>query len=188
MGSKTLFCYPATSIPPIVNRIRARWIWSRGERYLVYGKLDPVKVAWIIREKEKGELANQIIAERMGISQIWVTKLWRRYRVEGAAPQLKRHGRKRHEISDGEKDTTVEAYRQHRVCAVIFERIIDVPHNRIHRVLKEMVMVVDEPRKHARKKWIRYERKYSNSMWRTDWTPIEGMGCSSHISTTHHGS
>jgi putative transposase len=36
--------------------------------------------------------------------------------------------------------------------------------------------VVDEPRKHVRKKWIRYERKYSNSLWHTDWTLIEGMG------------
>jgi len=161
---------------PLVSRIRARWIWSRGERYLVYGKLDPVKVAWIIREKEKGELTNQAIAERMGVSQIWATKLWRRYRVEGAIPHLKRPGRKHHEISDGEKDAIVEAYRRHRVCAVILERIIDVPHNRIHRVLKEMGMVVDEPRKHVRKKWIRYERRYSNSMWHTDWTLIEGMG------------
>ncbi|MGI0092101.1 MAG: hypothetical protein ACREBS_10360, partial [Nitrososphaerales archaeon] len=34
---------------PLVNSIRARWIWNRGKGYFVYGKLDPIKVAWIIR-------------------------------------------------------------------------------------------------------------------------------------------
>ena len=39
-----------------------------------------------------------------------------------------------------------------------------------------MGLARDEPRKQIRKKWIRYERKYSNSLWHTDWTLIEGMG------------
>ena len=112
----------------------------------------------------------------MGVSEIWVMKLWRRYRVEGTIPQLKSPGRKRLLISDDERDAIVEAYREHGVCATILERIIHVPHNRIHRVLKEAGLVMDEPRKHVRKKWIRYERKYSNSLWHTDWTLIEGMG------------
>jgi len=144
---------------PLVDRIRARWIWSRGGRYLVYGKLDPVKVAWIIHEKEKGEVTNLVIAQRMGVSEIWVMKLWRRYRVEGRAiPTLKRPGRKASQISDNEKKAIVEAYNEHNdVCAIILERIIHIPHNRIHRVLKEAGLVVDEPRKHVRKKWIRYE-------------------------------
>jgi transposase len=123
---------------PLVSRIRARWIWSKGERYLVYGKLDPVKVAWIIREKEKGESTNQIISERMGVSKVWVMKLWRRYRIDGAIPELKKPGRRHREIPDVEKDRIVQAFNEHRVCAVILERIIHVPHNRIHRVLKEM--------------------------------------------------
>ena len=51
-----------------------------------------------------------------------------------------------------------------------------IPHNRIHTVLKSMGLARDEPRKQVRKKWIRYERKYSNSLWHTDWTLIEGKG------------
>jgi hypothetical protein len=47
------------------------------------------------------------------------------------------------------RGTIVEAYRQHRVCAVIFERII-ASHNRIHGVMEEMGTVMDEPRKHSR--------------------------------------
>jgi hypothetical protein len=33
--------------------MRARWICSRGSRFFIYGKLDPVKVALIIREKDE---------------------------------------------------------------------------------------------------------------------------------------
>ena len=32
----------------LANRLRARWVWSRGRHYRVIAKLDPVKVAWII--------------------------------------------------------------------------------------------------------------------------------------------
>ena len=46
------FSYPLQLVYPLASRIRARWVWSRGRRYLVYMKLDPVKVAWIIRQKE----------------------------------------------------------------------------------------------------------------------------------------
>jgi hypothetical protein len=54
-------------VHPLAIRIRARWVWSRGRRYLVYGKLDPVKVAWIIRQKENGA-RNDAIASSMGVS------------------------------------------------------------------------------------------------------------------------
>ena len=161
---------------PLISRIRARWIWSRGIRYYIYGKIDPAKIAWIIREKEKRTLSNRMIAERMGVSPIWVKKLWRRYRADGRIPEPRRPGRRRLEISDEEKGAIAKAYRQHGVCAVILERIIHVPHNRIHRVLRELGLAVEEPKKHVRKKWIRYERQYSNSLWHTDWKLLEGMG------------
>jgi putative transposase len=117
-----------------------------------------------------------VIAERVGVSEIWVKKLWGRYRIDGTIPELKRPGRKPVETSRDERDRIVRAYAQYEACAIILERIIHIPHNRIHRVLREMGLAVDEPRKHVRKKWIRYERRYSNSLWHTDWTLIEGMG------------
>lgn len=58
-------------------------------------KLDPVKVAWIVRQKEKGRLTNRAIAEGVGVSPVWVKKLWRRYRTEGKVPELRRPGRRK---------------------------------------------------------------------------------------------
>ncbi|EMR74774.1 integrase family protein [Thermoplasmatales archaeon SCGC AB-540-F20] len=58
--------------------------------------------------------------------------------------------------------------------AIALEKILDVrgihiPHNRIHRILKEEGLARDEPHKQRRRKWIRYERRYSNSLWHADW-------------------
>jgi putative transposase len=168
-------------VHPLAKGIGARWVWSRGRRYRVYMKLDPVKVAWIITQKETGAL-NSEIARAMGVSERRVQRLWSVYRATGEVPSLKRPGRKRVEASDEERRIIGEAYARYEVNALTLERAIEVdygthiPHNRIHAVLKTMGLARDEPRKQVRKKWIRYERKYSNSLWHTDWTLIEGMG------------
>ena len=146
-------------------------------------KLDPVKIAWIVREKEKGVLTNRMIAERTGVSTVHVKKLWRRCRTEGRLPQLRKPGRRPSPgLTDGERETVVAARKEFKASAVLLERIIDattgvhIPHNRIHRVLKSMGLARDEPRKQERRKWVRFERRYSNSMWHTDWTLIDGRG------------
>ena len=70
-NSKSIFL---KLVYPLVSKIRARWIWTRGSRFFIYGKLDPVKVAWI-SEKEKHQFTTRTIAERMGVSSVWVKKL-----------------------------------------------------------------------------------------------------------------
>ena len=146
-------------------------------------KLDPGKVKWVIRRKEEGRLTNRAIAQSMGVSPIWVKKLWRRYRVEGKVPELRRAGRKPSGgLSQSERETVVQARKEYKASALVLERIIDdvfgvhMPHNRIHGVLKEMGLSRNDPGKQQRRKWVRYERKYSNSLWHTDWTLIEGKG------------
>ncbi|HVC27257.1 MAG TPA: IS481 family transposase, partial [Nitrososphaerales archaeon] len=144
-------------------------------------KLDPVKVAWIVAQKETGAPSSEI-ARAMDVSERRVQRLWSVHRATGEVPALKRPGRKRVETTDQERDLVLRAHAKYRVNALTLERAIEVdygthiPHNRIHAVLKGMGLARDEPRKQVRKKWIRYERKYSNSMWHTDWTLIEGMG------------
>ncbi len=168
-------------VHPLAKTLGARWVWSRGHRYHIYMKLDPVKVEWILRRKEKGA-SNGTIADSMNISVRRVQELWSAHRATGTLPVLKRPGRKRVEPSAEERELVARAYAEYRRGALVLERVIAViygariPHNRIHRVLKSMGMARDEPRKQGRKKWVRYERKYSNSMWHTDWTLIEGKG------------
>ena len=72
-------------------------------------KLDPVKVAWIIRQKETGAL-NSEIAHAMNVSERRVHGLWSAYRATGEVPSLKRPGRKRVGASDEERRIVEEAY------------------------------------------------------------------------------
>jgi putative transposase len=145
-------------------------------------KLDPVKVEWIVKEREKGELTNKEIAERMGVSPLWVKVLYRRYREAGEVPRIMKPGRKRVETSGQEKEAVMAARQAYGVGAVVLEKVLDaaygthIPHNRIHKVLKEMGLARDEPRKKERRKWVRYEREFSNSLWHADWTLIPGKG------------
>lgn len=178
MGHKSIIL---KLVHPLAKTVGARWVWSRGIRYHIYMKLDPVKVEWILRQKGRGT-CNRTIADSMKVSVRRVQELWSAYTTTGDIPLLKRPGRKRVEASEEEKRIVARAYGEYRRGALMLERVIaviygaSIPHNRIHRVLKSMGLARDEPRKRVRKKWIRYERRYSNSMWHTDWTLIEGKG------------
>src|SRR5437870_13918394 len=79
-------------VHPLAKGIGARWVWSRGRRYLVYMKLDPVKVGWIIRRKETGVLTSEI-AHAMSVSERRVQGLWSGYRGTGAVASVKGPGR-----------------------------------------------------------------------------------------------
>ncbi|MEM3062115.1 MAG: hypothetical protein QW303_01025, partial [Nitrososphaerota archaeon] len=41
-----LLCIILKLLHPLTKRLRSRWVWSRGRRYYVLAKLDPVKVSW----------------------------------------------------------------------------------------------------------------------------------------------
>lgn len=54
---------------------------------------------------------------------------------------------------------------------------LKAPHNQIHNLLKSLGMVVPEPKKGIRKKYVRWERKHSNSLWQTGFCWIERNEC-----------
>ena len=45
---------------------------------------------------------------------------------------------------------------------------INIPHSTTHKILRDEHLASGQPKKSQRRKWIRYERTYSNSMWHTD--------------------
>ncbi|MFH1774412.1 MAG: DDE-type integrase/transposase/recombinase, partial [Methanobacteriota archaeon] len=89
-------------------------------------------------------------------------------------PKLLPCGRKPKPITQEEVEAIMAARKEHPVGAVSLEKILDargrhVPHNRIHQVLKVNGLAKKEPKKAKRRKWVRYERKHSNSLWHADW-------------------
>jgi putative transposase len=137
-------------------------------------KLNRRKIRWIIREMEKGERSVYMIAKLQNVTPRWVRELYRRYRETGQYPYPNKPGRKPLPISDEERRVVLEIRKQHPVCASTLEKILDksgihIPHNKIHKILREEELVRSEPRKQKRRRWIRYERKHSNSLWHVDW-------------------
>jgi len=146
-------------------------------------KLNDRKIRWIIREKLRGKRTGEI-ALIQGITPRRVKQLWQAYRREGAIPTLKKPGRPgMAALSQKEIALILEAYDRFRVNALTLEGILKhnygrrMPHNRIHEVLRETGRALPQPNKQKRRKWVRYEREHSMSLWHTDWEPLpDGAG------------
>jgi transposase len=125
---------------------------------------------------KKGERSVYRIAKIQQISPHWVRELYHSYREAGKYPFPDKPGRKPKPLSEREKQVILDARNHHPGSgAVALEKIIDahgvihIPHNCIHRFLKKQEPALDEPKKQRRRKWVRYERRYSNSLWHADW-------------------
>ncbi len=107
----------------------------------------------------------------MEVSPRRVQQICAQYRRTGEVPALGVQGRPRKEIQDHVKISVEKAFFQCGTGASRLERImavtarIRIPHNTIHRVLKEKGMAVEHPKKSRRRERVRYERTHSNSLW-----------------------
>ena len=143
-------------------------------------KLNLRKIRWIIREMKKGELSVYQIAKLQKISQRWVRQLPRKYAgVPLYKIRLFKCGRKPKPIPQEEVDLVVGIAKETGYGALTMEKIlaengVKIPHNRIHRILKESGLAKDELKKQRKRRWVRYERKHSNSLWHADWFEYEG--------------
>jgi putative transposase len=141
-------------------------------------KLNERKIRWIIHEKLRGRGTGEI-ALIQRVSRRRIEQLWQAYRRDGAIPALKKPGRsKKASISLGDATLILEACDKLKVNALTLESIlkkcygVKLPHNRIHMVLKENGRALPQPSKQTRRKWVRYEREHSMSLWHTDWKQL----------------
>ena len=164
------------------RRSRARFKQVGGRRVRLMRKLDEDKVRWIIREKIKGEMTGRKIAERMEISEIWVKKLWARYRHTKPAkiqypetmgrPPKGLHGRREHSAVLSAHCDVSEGAGGVKKCVRDAEGT-NIPHRTINSIMKESGDSVSDKAKTRQRKWVRYERKHSNSMWHTDYKLLD---------------
>jgi len=157
---------------------RSLWRHVRGRRIRVMKKLDESKVQWIVREKRKGEMTSAQIAQAMKISTVWVKKLWARYRdaEPGGISYPARMGRPEKGLAGRLEHSAVLGAHCRRILsggalqdAAEEMSGVKIPYRTIHRILLDNDSASRNPRKSGRRKWIRYERTYSNSMWHTDY-------------------
>jgi len=145
------------------------------------GKLTPEKIQWIIRQKKRGEQSTRMIAAIQGITPRRVNQLYREYRRSGDIPRLKEAGRPREPITAKQMKAVLEAHHRYHLGACMLEQIlkleygISMSHNKVHKVLREHNLSRREPKKGRRRKWVRYEREHSMSLWHTDWKWVRSL-------------
>ena len=156
-----------------------RWRHIGGRRVRVMKKLDQSKVEYIVAEKRKGT-KNRIIAESMGITIRYVQMLWARFKntPQGSIVFPAPMGRPpRGPPTRREMSVVLAARRWLKYGAVkiwehLKKREMTVPKHVIHRILRESGEAEMHKNKRRRRKWVRYERKHSNSMWHTDYKQL----------------
>lgn len=160
----------------LAKTVRLGEFWRSIKRHYGEGvqKLDDTRIRYIISAGERGERTSDI-ARNLAISKRRVEQVRTYYRIHGEVPVLRRAGRKGVPISDTEKRVILDSHKRYRVGALYLKRRIEIDHgihinhDRIARVLKMYGLSPEPPRRWIRRKWVRYERAYSNSLWHVDW-------------------
>ena len=143
-------------------------------------KLDQSKVEYIVAEKRKGT-KNAIIAESMGITIRYVQKLWARFKntPKDMIVFPARMGRPhRSPPTRNEQSVVLDARHKilggaNRIWSHLKSVGVSIPKGVIHTILRESSEAVEYKNKQKQRKWIRYERKHSNSMWHTDYKQLD---------------
>jgi putative transposase len=147
-------------------------------------KLNKKKAKWIVKEVERRELGVWTIARVQNITKQHAYRVAKKFKDK--EPEFKKPGRKPKKIGDEERKIVVQIYKEIRASATMIEQYLEekgihIGHNRIHKILLEEGLAKEEQRKKNRRKWIRYERKHSNSLWHTDWFEYKGKQCIIYI-------
>lgn len=140
------------------------------------------KRKWIIKQKELRNLTDTEIAGSQNVTRMTVNNLWRAYKQHGLfALRGKPKGRKADEIPENIRKAILKkrkkGYGIRKIEAMLNLDGIKISHNKIHRVLKEEGLVIPEPKKGRRKKYISWQRDHSNSLWQTDFCWQEKLQC-----------
>ncbi len=142
-------------------------------------KLTIKGIRWALRELEKGDLSVGLIANHLGVTPRWIRQLPMKY--EGISLKdirLRPPGRKPIPISTQQRIIVRKTKETYGSGAVTIEKILAekaerMPHNRIHRILRQEGLANREPKKSNQRKWVRWEREFSNDMWHTDYVETD---------------
>ncbi len=141
-------------------------------------KLKPWQIADIIDGALAGYRGAYRIGKNYKVSARWVRHLVKQFKETGQVPRRRALGRPPKPISPKEIADVSEAYEKHRCGAFKLEIAmreklgVEMPHNRIHKILRSLKLAKRHIKKSKRRKWVRFERYKSNSLWHTDWTKI----------------
>ena len=136
-------------------------------------KLEKKQIDYIISQCKKEKSTSQI-AKEMEISQRRVQQLWAEFRATGKSHVPQKPGRVRIYPTKEQIDAVLDAHKTlsagvARIAKYLHDKNMVISYNTTYHIMKEHGMITPSPAKSRRRKWIRFERRYSNAMWHTDW-------------------
>ena len=136
-------------------------------------RLTAKAIRYAMNQLEKGRRASVVAAE-LGVTPRHIRRLWAEFRETGSAHVPRPPGRPALQPpSQEEVQLVLDAYRLKvgvlRTAISLRRAGHDISYQRVYRIMKENGLVVPSEAKSRKRKWVRYERKHSNSMWHTDW-------------------
>jgi len=142
-------------------------------------KLNKKRVRWIIKQIQLGQLSVWQIARQQDVTPRWIRKLYQRYLETKLFPFPNRPGRKPMPIPIETQKLVERTYQKTPIGAVKMEQFLDyqsthVPHNTIHTILRAKGFAQEQPKKSKKRKYCRFERRHSNSLWHIDYCQIDG--------------
>ena len=119
------------------------------------------------------------IARDFQVTRQRVYQLISQFKKSGKYPTLRKTGRKSQPIDERTKQLILENHRTNNVGPTYLKKKIEetygihIPHNRIYQVLLNHDLVEINVRKRQQRKYVRYERTHSMSIWQGDWKEFE---------------
>ncbi len=135
-------------------------------------RLTAKAIRYAMRQLKKGT-SSSVVASEIGVTPRHVRRLWVEFRVTGSPHVPKTPGRPAARPSPDEVQLVLGEHKHEDVgvlrVAMNLRKSHDISYSKVYRIMKEGGLVAPSAAKSRRRKWIRYERKHSNSMWHTDW-------------------
>ena len=125
---------------------------------------------YIIRQRKKGVASSKIAAD-LNITPRHVRRLWARFQKTGTTHA--RIGRPPVTITASQIRLVTETYNDGPAGVTRTAKRLrsnhDISYNTVYRIMKKNGSVTASAAKSKRRKWVRFERRYSNAMWHVDW-------------------
>ena len=137
-------------------------------------KLTDRSIRYAIRQLKKGR-DTRVVAEELGVTQRHIQRLWAEYLKTGKTHVQRPAGRPAGpEPSEEEIQAVLDVHGRKpegvvRTAKRLRKEGCDISRYRTYGIMKSNGLVTASPAKSRQRKWVRYERLYSNAMWHTDW-------------------
>ena len=139
-------------------------------------KLDSKMLRYIVSARSPKQAT--VVARQLNISKSLVYSVRSHYKKTGDIPYPKQMGRPKKIVESKTVRIILGQHKRYSRGVTQLTKYIkkdnpQISHYTVYNIMKENGLVTPSPAKSKRRKWVRYERKYSNAMWHVDWHAIK---------------